>query len=286
MGQALDYIIPVALAVAGSFVGNPEIGLAGIPGGAAGGAAIGAGVGSAGINYSQTHNIGKAGLAGLEGGAGSFVGGNIANSLLPNLGSVGGDLFGASSVGSSAGAGSGDIAELGQMGGSSGLPWEGAGTTGAGSGSIASMLGSGGTNALNSALGTPISQIAGSYAGGDLAGKFAPAGQPSNRGNYPYVPTEAGAANMPASLNSMSSLTPSQQSSGLATQGVYGGGLGPQEQSYFGNLVNRQLMGSGSPAPLSSLSPIENSYLSNLGFGNEGNSTNLLEALSKWKPSA
>lgn len=85
----------------------------------------------------------------------------------------------------------------------------------------------------------------------------------------------------------MSSLTPQQQASGLATQGAYGGGLGPQEQGYFSNLVQNQLVPQhGQTAPLSTLSPVENTYLSNLGFGNEGSSYNLAKALSQWNPSS
>lgn len=212
------------------------------------GAAIGAGLGSGGYNYSQTHNIGSALKAGALSGAGSFVGENIGGNLLgDSLGTVGGTLDSALGAGASS--------------------------------DIASALGSRAGNFLGSSVG----QLVGSAVGNNLASSFAPQGQPSNAGNYPYLPTQQNAAAAPKSINAMSSLTPIQQATGLANQGTYGGGLGQDEQGYYANLINRQLT-TGGTQPLSSLNPIEQSYNSKLGFGNEPDTTSLLGALHKWQP--
>lgn len=263
---------------AGAAAGATGMAAGGAAGASAGGAGLGlsnntilsglSGLGSAGYNYSQTHNIGNAITAGILSGAGSYIGGNIGNALLP------------ASSGSIASALEGGLgADLGSA--------------------VNSAIGSVGLNPL-----TGLGQIAGSSAGGTAANSFSPQGQPSNRGNYPFIPTQAGASPLPVSLgggtggagsspgttpgiNNLSGLTANQQASNLATQGLYGGGNGPQEQAYYGNLLNRQLVGSGGAvAPLSSLSPIEQSYNSKLGFGGAANSNNLLEMLSKWNPGA
>lgn len=283
MGSHLDSLVPIALAIAGSFIGNPELGLLGGIGGglgAAGGAALGAGLGSAGVNYSQTHNFGDALKSGALSAGGTYLGGQAIGAIAPDVGTVGSTL------------GLSDAS-------SSGLPgvWD-ASTARAGSSSIADSLGGAAGSAYNSALNAPIlgaggtgaSSVLGSYTGNQLASQYAPPGQPSNRGNYPFAPQAVGIGSAPGSLNSMASLTPQQQASSLATQGVYGGGNGPQEQGYFGNLIQNQLYPSaGHQQDLSTLSPVENDYLGKLGFGgygNSGSSSNLLEQLSKWNPSA
>ncbi len=247
MGKHLDLIAPIAGAILGSTI-LPGIGF-GISG--LGGGAIGAGLGSGGYNYSQTHNIGDALKAGGLSAGGSYLGANLGGALLGDtLGTVGGAV--------DAGLGAGASSD------------------------IASALGS----RAGQFLGTSVGQLAGSSAGNSLASSFAPQGKPSMAGQYPYLATQQNASAAPKSLNSLSSLTQGQQSSGLATQGLYGGGLGPDEQGYYANLINRQLTnptGHGTN-PLSSLSPVEQSYNSKLGFGNEPDTTSLLGALHKWKP--
>lgn len=318
MGSALDTIAPIALAVIGNIVA-PGIGSAlglldagsAISAGAVG-SAIGAGLGSGGVNYSHTHNLGDALKAGALSGGGSFAGGQIASNILgPSLGTIGGNL-------NLPGSSSSDVGELFSRGssglpgalpestmniadqfganafgganvGQAALPW----SVGSGSSDIASALGSTLSQGVNNALGTPVSQIVGSQVGNSLASQYANPGQPSMRGQYPWIPAAPGqpgggaSVGMPSSLAGMSGLTPLQQATGLATQGVYGGGLGPQEQGYFKNLVQNQLVPSyGQTAQLSSLAPIENTYLSNLGFGNPSSSSSLAQELSQWNPSA
>lgn len=267
VGHFLKKFAPIAASVLGFAIGGPA------------GAAIGAGLGSAGVQYSQTHNLGDALKAGALSAGGSYIGSNVAGSLLGNLGTVGSTLgvSGSSDIASQAAS-----QELGELGGSSGLPWAG---TGAASSDIASALGGGVGRAASTALSTPISSIVGGVAGNNIASQYAPGPTPAGP-PAPWAPTRAGAAGLPSSLNSMSSLTPEQQASGLATQGVYGGGNGPQEQAYYGNLINRQLVNSGGQvSSLSSLSPIEQSYNSKL-FGDQADSNSLLKALSQWNPSA
>lgn len=170
-------------------------------------------------------------------------------------------------------------------------------------GGLGSDLGSAAGNAIGSSAFTGLGGIAGSTLGASLGNSFAPQGPMKNAGHYPYVPAQQSLGQMPdsvanlggvtnsigagKSINSMSSLTPQQQASGLATQGLYGGGLGPQEQKYYGSLINNQLVDGGrNVKPLSSLSPIEQSYNEKLGFGGAQNSNSLLEMLSKWNPAS
>lgn len=252
MGSHLDTIAPIVGAVLGSIL-LPGVGTAlGASIGTAGGAAIGGGLAGAGVNYSHTHNLGSSLLAGGENAVGSYVGSNLGGSYLAG--------------------GPGSIANLGTIGGT----LDSAIGTGASS-DIASALGSGVGNALGSSTGSAI----GSYAGNTLASGFNPQAPASQRGLYePTYSTPGGSTGMPTSLNSMASLTPQQQSSSLATQGAYGGGLGPQEQGYFKSLVNNEIVGGQGP------NAVENSYLSKLGFGNEGSNYNLAKALSQWNPNA
>lgn len=99
-----------------------------------------------------------------------------------------------------------------------------------------------------------------------------------------FVPSQSAASSLPPSLSGMSTLTPGQQATSLASQGTFGGGNGPQEEGYYRNLLNRQLVDNGGNVkPISNLAPIESSYNQQLGLGQYKNSNDLLEALSKWK---
>lgn len=101
--------------------------------------------------------------------------------------------------------------------------------------------------------------------------------------NSPYVPSRDNPLSAPSSLSDLSSLTPEQQESNIATKGVYGGGEGPQENQYFLNLINRQLVDDkGNVGNMSSLAPIDTSYLSQLGLGGYGNTSDLLKGISQY----
>lgn len=139
-----------------------------------------------------------------------------------------------------------------------------------------------GANIANTSIGSALGSYAGNAYAGDLMGPVS-SGDSGDTGAQadPFSPQKA-QLDLPGSLSGFSSLDQNQQASNLATQGVYGGGLGPQEQSYFKGLLNNQLVDdSGNVGDMSSLSPIEQSYLSQLGLGGFGNSKSLLEALSR-----
>lgn len=104
-------------------------------------------------------------------------------------------------------------------------------------------------------------------------------------GPAPFQPKQEAEQDAPSSLSAFGALSPDQESTNLATQGVYGGGLGPQEQSYFVNMINRRLVDESgrADANLDEVKPIENSYLSQLGLGGYSNSKDLLEAMKKWR---
>lgn len=145
---------------------------------------------------------------------------------------------------------------------------------------IGGALGSAIPSAANASLGSAIGSNLGSSLATSMFGD-----QPSMAGPAPFAPSQQAEASMPSSLGDMGSLSPLQQSTGLATQGVYGGGLGPEEQNYFLNLENRKLVDqSGQTSSLSSLSPIEGSYLQKLGLGGYGDTKSLLQAISQWHP--
>jgi len=248
-----------ALPIAGAILGSlalPGIGTElGLSLGSAGGAAIGGGLGT----LASGGGIKNA----LLSGAGSYLGGNLAQGILGgSLGTVGG-ATGLSSAGA--------------------LPWSAA-NTGLGQ-SLGNVIGS---SAANSLAAAPLSGILGSFYGSDLA-QNALGDQQAPKftgpaGPAPFVPKQADAAKLPAGLSGFASLTPQQQSTNIANQGVYGGGNGPEEQGYFTNLINRRLVDlSGNLSDKSTLAPIEQSYLSQLGLGGYGDTKSLLEAISKWK---
>lgn len=152
--------------------------------------------------------------------------------------------------------------------------------------SIASSLFPSANNAISS-----LTDLAKGGAGAGLAGyalgsqggqdgdSFAASSVPS------FKPSRAGASALPDSLSGYGSLDPLQQSTNLATQGVYGGGLGGNEQDYFLNEINRKLIDDAGNVDqnFNDVAPIESSYLDQLGYGANDNVSSLLEALSKRK---
>lgn len=154
-----------------------------------------------------------------------------------------------------------------------------------GTGSLSNFVG----NSLSGELAnTGIASILGGNIGGDLASSFG-ATEPRNSsiatGLPTYNPSRMTAQATPPSLQGLGGLTNEQQLSNIANQGVYGGGQGKEENSYFLNLLNRQLIDdSGKMEDTSTVNPIEQSYLQRLGLGGQGNSRSLLEAISKWQP--
>lgn len=203
------------------------------------------------------------------------IAGAVLGSAIPGLGT---------GIGAALGSGAGTIASggtplqaLGAAGGSYlGGQLIGAGNVGPG-GTIASGLGSIGLGGVANALpasiaGNSLSSALGSFAGSSLGSSvFTPMEMPkisSPSGPAPFSPTQNPAMNIPGSLSQFSGLDPNQQSTNIATKGVYGGGEGTGENEYFLNLINRKLVDqSGNQASnLGGLAPIERSYLSQLGI--------------------
>jgi hypothetical protein len=198
--------------------------------------------------YSQTHNVGQS----LASAGGSYVGSNIGGSVLGGTGGTVGNALN-TTLGSTA------------------------------ANAIGPTLGS---NIVGQNLGALAGNAIGSNIGGTLASSLTSPKNTASQGTQPtpFAPKQQAAQSLPLSLQSLGGLTDQQQSSNIATGGVYGGGEGPQENSYFLNLINRRLVDdSGKVGDTSGLSPIENSYLAQLGLGGMSNSKNLLQAISNWK---
>lgn len=245
IGKLAKSVLP---AIAGTLLLGPAG--AGLTSALAGGS-IGSGIGA----LAQGKGIKGAVLSGL----GSYAGGSIGGQLFPS--SIG-DALGSTASNAIGGAEAG----------------------------IGNALGAGFTqSASNALLNSSIGSIAGSFEGNSIANGLMPrqsSGQPQKTPSL--IPTEqdpsrAPQLELPGSLSGLAGLDPSQQASNIANQGVYGQGNGPQEQSYFNNLINNQLIDkSGQFQDISSLSPIENSYLSQLGLGGYTKSKDLLGAINKW----
>lgn len=221
-------------------------------------------------------------------------------STLPFIASaIGGPIAGAATAGAT------DLAEgrgFGQAIGDAAGNYIGGQLGGAGnvgpSGTIASTLGSLGSigsyaaNALPASIaGSSIGGAAGSFLGGNIGGavggslfdKAASPQSPTASGPPPFMPSQSAQMALPPSLSQFGSLNPVQQSTNIATQGVYGGGEGPQENKYFLNLINRRLVDDqGHVGNLSSLQPVEQSYLSQLGLGGYTNPNDLLKGISTY----
>lgn len=219
------------------------------------GTGVGAGLGETGKDLAEGQGLGASLKQGGLAGVGAYAGNALGDTLGGTLGRTVGDI------------------------GVSNLP------TGA--------LGSYALNALPSSIAnSSIGSIIGGSAGMNLASnamepkRSSQETSPLSSTNVtPFTPSQQDEQQTPASLTSLGSLTDAQKSSTLASQGVYGGGNGPEEQSYFTNLLNRRLVDSGgNTSDLSGVSPIEQSYLQKLGISGYGNSKDLLEAISKWKP--
>lgn len=213
------------------------------------GTAIGGAIGSGLETGIKTNNP----LAGLLSAGGSFVGGNLGGSVL-------GGSLGDATVGSALSSGLGS--DIGSFAGNM-LPEALSGATlgSIGGASLGSTLG----GAAGQALMPPSTKSSG------------PAGEAA------FKPKQQAQLGLPQSLSQFGNLSPDQLTSNIATQGVYGGGNGPQENQYFLNLINRQLVDqSGKTGDMGQLSGIDNSYLSQLGLGGMGNTNDLLKGIQNY----
>lgn len=224
-----------------------------------------------------------------------IAGAILGSTILPGVGLGIGSLAGGA-VGSGAGtlaAGGGVKNALLSAGGSYlGGSLVGAGNVGP-AGTIGSSLGSIGLDSAANALpaelaGSSLGSSLGAAAGSNLAvgafGDPAKVKTPSAPGMPGFTASQQGQMSLPPSLSQLSGLNPEQQSSNIATQGVYGGGEGAGENQYFLNLINRKLVDEqGNVGDPSTLAPINQSYLSQLGLGGYSNGTDLLKKISQYK---
>lgn len=240
-------ILKTVLKAAPAVVGSVAGGVLGGPAGAAAGSALGTKLGG-GSNTQALFSAGGSYLGGqfLGGGSGD-VAGNLTQSSIPGLPSLGESLANGSlgSAGSALGA-----ASFGPLSGS---------LTGQ---SIANLVSGG---AEGPAQADPVAP--------NVTGPKEAA-----------LPTSAPkAASLPSSLGSFAGLDPLQQGTGIATQGVYGGGTGKEESDYFTNLLQRQLINDkgGYNDYGSNVNPTEESYLhNNLGLQFDPNTQSLLQAIA------
>lgn len=246
--KALKKIAKIAGPIVGGAVGGPA--------GAAVGGALGGAIGGGGL---------KGALIGAGTGyAGNVLGSSIGSSLTSNLGKIGGTSLGSLSsntLGPYAAGGIGKIAG----------------------------------NSIGSAIAnTTVGGALGGFAGNSIAGSVADSlglgeqpemSKPKTQTESPFAPSRNAQLDLPGSLTGLNGLDDVQQSTNLANQGVYGGGLGKDEQTYFTNLLNRRLVDDAGnvDSDLSEVNPIEQSYLSQIGLGGYQDSKSLLEALNKWK---
>jgi len=217
-----------------------------------------AGMPYAAAAFSGANTLGNGGspLNAIGSAAGSYIGGQIGSNYFP--GTVGGT---ASNI-------------LG--GGTANSLFNGIGNT----------LGNGVASGLfNASIGGALGSNLGSALGSTLGGVKSPSNTGMDTSTNSFSPTRQAEASAPSSLGGdFQGLNPEQKTSNLASRGVYGGGLGPQEQSYFLNLVNRQLVdNSGQTQDMNTLQPIEQSYLQQLGLGGKNNTSDLLQAISGYK---
>lgn len=125
-----------------------------------------------------------------------------------------------------------------------------------------------------------LGSAAGSALGGGISDNLTGVGSSKGTGSPSITPGAwSTQSTMPSSLSGYAGLSPGQVSSNIATQGVYGGGEGPQEQDYFLNLINSRLNGDAN----TQLSPIEQSYLSQLGLGGSTSNQNLQSKLQAYQ---
>jgi len=213
---------------------------------------LGAAVGS-GLNTGiKTGNP----LSGLLAAGGTYAGNALGSAIGSSVGGVLGSTP-AQAVGSTFGGDIvGNVAPLGS--------------------SIGNLIGSGNVGGI---VGSSLGSSAGEGLGNDLS----PMKSGSDFVAPGYAPSQTAIGSVPSSLSQFGNLSPQQQSTNLATQGVYGGGLGGEETSFFKSLINNRLVDQGGAITgnYGDLAPIEQSYLWQLGYGGGYDNTyDFLKALN------
>lgn len=244
-GSIWDNIVPALASVAAIATGNPEL----VP--------LAAGIGSGVTKGVETGNPLTGLLAGVGSGAGSYLGGQLLGPALSGIGS-------------------------------SVNPANGAVTPGFLGRTLGQSFGNFAGNSVGGIVpGTAIGGAIGGSIGNDLGTNARSIISPENTGGGTtppgFSPSMSAQAGLPQSLSQFGSLTPNQQASNIATKGVYGGGNGPDETNYFLNLLNRQQFDQGGNLGQSvNASPVEQSYLSQLGISGYNDPTSLLKGISQY----
>lgn len=147
-----------------------------------------------------------------------------------------------------------------------------------GTGSILGDLATHAALGAATSFGSSLFSPSNDHVNSDVPGPTAPA---------PFQPKHEDNISLPGSLSGLSGLSSDQIGSNIATKGVYGGGEGPEENSYFANLINHKLISDSGQVSgdTSSISPIEGSYLNQLGLGGYSNPNDLLQSISKKRAS-
>lgn len=247
MGEVIDILAPIAGGALGSLVGMPMLG-----------AAIASGV----TTGAKTGNP----MSGLLSAGGSYLGSSIGGSLGGSLGSSEGGLFSqtpANALGDAFGGSTvGSVAPFGSWAGNA-----------LGGDTIGSLAGSMAGGSIGSDLGTNLGQMIMPMSGAINA----------PQGPAAFSASRSPQMGLPQSLSQFSNLDPFQQATNIASKGVYGGGQGGDENKYFLNLINRQLVDDGNNVQgMQNLNPVESSYLSQLGLGGYNNSNDLLKGISQY----
>lgn len=140
------------------------------------------------------------------------------------------------------------------------------------------------SGAVGNVLGGPIGGIIGGSLGSSLGGiGKKQESMPAPTISAPqFNPVRPQAAARPNTLGDLSSLDPMQERSALATRGSQGGGLGQDEQNYYLNLLQRNIMDeSGNVGSTESLLPVERQYLSQSGYATDSGMNFLKSVQSK-----
>lgn len=94
-----------------------------------------------------------------------------------------------------------------------------------------------------------------------------------------FSPTRPDAKSRPGSLGDLSGLDPMQERSALATKGSQGGGLGQDEQDYYLNLLQRNILDEGgNVGSTENFLPVERQYLNQAGYASD-NGMNFLKSV-------
>lgn len=223
--------------------------------------------------------IGNTLLPGVGGALGAAAGSKLSGgSNTQALLSAGGTYLGSQFLGGAPGDIAGNLTTSSIPGASS----LGEGLANGSLGTAGSALGASSFGSLVGGLeGQSIAGLVGGAGAAPAADTPAPnVGGPKNAD----LPTSAPkAASLPSSLSGFNGLDSLQQGTGIATQGVYGGGTSGDESNYFTNLLQRQLIDDkgGYNDYGSNVNPTEESYLhNNLGLQFDPNTPSLLQAIA------